>query len=77
MPSPKKMVVKFCRECTGKHLELCSSPDCILLPIRTKKVSEDKILDRIKKYCLRCVGKKKNEVEKCSDKGCFLYSFRI
>jgi len=87
MNTPSEAVEQYCRWCFGGNKKLssdCGITTCELyLVSKNKNISEEEVLERIKKNCLDCAGTLK-EVVKCNcfeNKGlvkkCSLYPFRL
>ena len=81
-------IQKKCLNCSGfykKKVQWCTIKDCPLHPFRSDdsvepavKVTEEKLLHSIRKYCLkRCMSDQKKEVKLCPLSKCSLYGFRL
>ena len=78
--TPRKAITRFCKECNGNYSGLCSSPKCKLYPYQKHKTTGKppySPLKTIQAHCLGCSANNLSMVGECSDRSCFLYSFRL
>jgi len=74
--TPKKAVLRFCRQCVGTPTEIenCSDKDCPFHKYRLGKGRPP--LREIRKQCLLCMGGSRQLVEECTVTDCPLYLYR-
>ena len=77
--TPAKTIHQYCIiDCLNNHqLDMCSSPDCQLHPVRHgKRVTGMRFLKQIKLYCQNC-GEGAKSVKSCPIDTCSLYKYRF